>query len=491
MSLKKEILKNTFWVYFLTFIGAPFGYFIKILYSNNLSPFEFGLIYSVIGFYSLISIFNDLGFSETLNYYGVKFYEEKKFKELKLSFYYAIFMQTFTAIILSIIIYFSSNFLIENYFNIGTKYLNFLTFFLLFFIFTNLSKPLTIIFNAKQKYFYSQLFGTLQSFLIFIFSIIFIFYELDFIYFGLMWGIPIGILCLIYLFLIRKHFKEFKNIKLEFDLKLYKKLFKYAFQIFLGSGATLLLSRIDVLFITLYVGVIEVGFYEIAFSLATIVALFLSPLNSLVFSYTTKLIEEKENEKMNIFLTQIYRIYLIIGIPIMILFTQFPTEIITFLFGVNYIESSNLLIILSIALFFTLFQGCNYQVLAGLSKIKQRNYLLYIGGILNIILNIILIKLYGVIGAAYSTLFVLGFLAIGSFYLIEKNGIKIRISVSYLFKILFSNFVFFWLILSLKNLLELNIFLEVFLVVLISGLIYLGLIFGFGVLKIKEIKELF
>ena len=44
--------------------------------------------------------------SETLNYFGVKFYERGKWLELKISFYYALFMQTLTAIFISIIIFF-------------------------------------------------------------------------------------------------------------------------------------------------------------------------------------------------------------------------------------------------------------------------------------------------------------------------------------------------------------------------------------------------
>ena len=84
---KKYLLRQGFWIYLFTFLAAPLGYLIRILYARTLSVEEFGLIYSIIGFIALISIFNDLGFSETLNYYATRFYEKKQYAKVKGSFF--------------------------------------------------------------------------------------------------------------------------------------------------------------------------------------------------------------------------------------------------------------------------------------------------------------------------------------------------------------------------------------------------------------------
>ena len=157
ISFNNDFSKQIFLIYLFSYLAAPLGYFIKILYAKNLSVEEFGLIYSIIGVLGLISIFNDFGMTETLNYFGVKFYEKKKWLELKLSFYYALFTQTITAVIISIIIFFSSTYLLENYFKYDVNS-NILIFFLLYFIFMNLSRPIMTIFNVSGKYFYKKLY---------------------------------------------------------------------------------------------------------------------------------------------------------------------------------------------------------------------------------------------------------------------------------------------------------------------------------------------
>src|SRR5690606_31304310 len=116
MSFDRFIVKNLIFVYLFSYLAAPLGYFIRMIYSRALSVEEFGLFYAVIGFYTFISIFNDLGFSETLGYYGTRFYEKKKYAELKASMYFAIFMQSFSSVIITLLVFISSSFLATNYF---------------------------------------------------------------------------------------------------------------------------------------------------------------------------------------------------------------------------------------------------------------------------------------------------------------------------------------------------------------------------------------
>ena len=432
-------------IYLLSYMGGFLGYLLKILFARNLSVKEFGLIYAILGLFSFISIFNDFGMSETLNYFGVKFYEKKKWLQLKISFYYSLLMQGVTAILISIIIFFLSDFLLLNFFKFEKT--NILLYFLIYFIFFNLSRPIQIIFNTSKKYHYSNLFSFFQLFFTLIFSSIVIFFKLNYIFISFAYGLPFLILFFVYLYIIfSKDFCNFKKVKFKFDFKLYKKLFSYALLVVIGSGALLLHGAIDRFFITYFLDVSKVGFYEIALSLASIIQIILAPFISILFPLTTKLLVNKKILVLNSNLSKIYKFFLIIGIPFTILFTLFPREIIFFLFGEKYLESSNVLIILSIAIFISIFQNINFYVLNGMGKIKEKNKLLYSGGFLNIILNFIFVKIFGLIGIGMSTLFVVFFMFLFGYFLNRKNGIKISIKFFEFLKILFCNFIFFILV---------------------------------------------
>lgn len=68
-SLSEKFIKKWFWLYFFSFIVAPIWYIIKIIISNELTVEEVWIVYSVISLVTLLSSFNDLGLTESLNYF--------------------------------------------------------------------------------------------------------------------------------------------------------------------------------------------------------------------------------------------------------------------------------------------------------------------------------------------------------------------------------------------------------------------------------------
>ena len=68
-ALADKFIKKGFWIYLFTFLIAPLGYMTKVMISRDLSVEEVGMIYGVISFLTLISLYNDLGCTESLNYF--------------------------------------------------------------------------------------------------------------------------------------------------------------------------------------------------------------------------------------------------------------------------------------------------------------------------------------------------------------------------------------------------------------------------------------
>lgn len=68
-TLADKFVKKGFWIYFFTFLIAPLGYMTKVMISRDLSVEEVGMIYGVMSFLTLLSLYNDLGCTESLNYF--------------------------------------------------------------------------------------------------------------------------------------------------------------------------------------------------------------------------------------------------------------------------------------------------------------------------------------------------------------------------------------------------------------------------------------
>lgn len=89
----KKIIKNTFWIYLFSYIGAPLGYFIRMLISRDTSVEELGFLYSLIGFIVLISTYNGLGLTESLKYFIPKYLAENKLIYIRKSLVWSIVAQ--------------------------------------------------------------------------------------------------------------------------------------------------------------------------------------------------------------------------------------------------------------------------------------------------------------------------------------------------------------------------------------------------------------
>jgi|TARA_B100002003_G_C14093343_1_gene525843 O-antigen/teichoic acid export membrane protein len=113
-----------------------------------------------------------------------------------------------------------------------------------------------------------------------------------------------------------------------------------------------------------------------------------------------------------------------LSIPIAIIMILFSKKIML-LFGGNYVAASNALAILTLAAFIqTIFGGGGHTLtMTGFTKINMVNSIIAV--LINIVLNITWIPLYGIMGAAYATL--VSMAALGGLRLVEvQHYVKIN-----------------------------------------------------------------
>lgn len=82
-SLTLKLKRKGLWIYILNFIVMPFSYVIKVIVSNDLSVGDVGLMYSILGFVGILSVYNDLGLTDALQYYVPKYIIQEKFEKLR------------------------------------------------------------------------------------------------------------------------------------------------------------------------------------------------------------------------------------------------------------------------------------------------------------------------------------------------------------------------------------------------------------------------
>jgi len=251
-SMLTRTLKGTAIISIFTYLAIPLGYFIRVLYARVLTVEEFGLFYSILAFLGFISIFNDLGLSQALAHFLPKYISKKQYGKAKAIVIYALSFQMGTAILIAFFLWFSAPYLATKFFRTNLAII-LLRCFVAYFIAYNLTITLVNLFRGFQEEKFYGSFESLRLSAILLLSILaFVIPLKSIIYFVLIWGlIPFLLACIyfvIFLFL-KRHF-EFIKTRPEFDINLFKKIFRYAIPLMIGTATSMILLRLDVILLT-------------------------------------------------------------------------------------------------------------------------------------------------------------------------------------------------------------------------------------------------
>jgi len=213
-----------------------------------------------------------------------------------------------------------------------------------------------------------------------------------------------------------------------------KEILTYSLPIMFTMILGALLHWMDILMLGYFTDIETVGLYHPAVRTAGIQQSILIAFSGIFAPMFSKYYAKKDVVGMHHIYKLVTRWILTWVIPVLILISLFSTKIML-LFGADFLQSSNALIILSIgtSIFAIFGVSGNVLVVSGCQKLNLVNAL--VATILNITLNIILIPKYGILGAAWATLSSMTFIAIARlietqiFLKINPFNIKILKSV--------------------------------------------------------------
>jgi O-antigen/teichoic acid export membrane protein len=148
-TLSQKFIKKGFWLYFFTLFIGPLGYITKVILSRDLSVGEVGMIYGVIGFVSLLSVYNDLGLTESLNFFLPKYVIQKDFGKAKYILFLALRAQIVSSLCIATILFVLAPWLSVHYFS-EPSIIPLLRISALFFIGINIIHFTGVLFSVSQ-----------------------------------------------------------------------------------------------------------------------------------------------------------------------------------------------------------------------------------------------------------------------------------------------------------------------------------------------------
>lgn len=198
-------------------------------------------------------------------------------------------------------------------------------------------------------------------------------------------------------------FIRISKLKLSLSFSAAKYLLSLSYNYIVADIASVLYGQMDKLMLGSMLDSSTVGYYSAA---TTIANMWLFIPNAIISS-SIPIIIEKRAENYSVYLKLLKKLLLTvtyIGIFFAISFTLFGWLAIRILYGAEYDNASIPLIILSWSSVFAILGSARSPWITGEKYYKYTKYYILFGFVVNLILNFILIQIWGVIGAATATL---------------------------------------------------------------------------------------
>lgn len=198
-----------------------------------------------------------------------------------------------------------------------------------------------------------------------------------------------------------------------------------------------------------FMGMSAVGIYSAAYAIGSLITFFLAPIGFILFPTISKLYEEKKIEEVSNYLKYSLKYFLIFAIPSAFGLSVLAEPLLRALATEEFVSGGIVIPFIAFGtITFGVFQICIY--ITHLAKKTELNVILLgTSALSNIILNIILIPPIGILGAAVATLISYAVLALLTIFISFKY-LKFDIDWSFILKGIISSIVMTLLILKLN-----------------------------------------
>lgn len=253
-----------------------------------------------------------------------------------------------------------------------------------------------------------------------------------------------------------------------------KSLFDYwKFTIFSFLDSTIY-SWADIAIIGLFLTQTEVGIYEVAWRLATVVILVSAAIESIILPQISSWDASGSKEKIeDLFPGSIFGA-LFLAIPAFFGTLLLSEQLLTFLFGEEYAAGDLVLLILMFSKVIESVDRIIKNFLEGINLPNLRMRAVLLSIVLNLLLNLTLVWFYGVIGAAVATTVAFTASSVVTVYYLSSR-VKLRVPVRKLGWSLVASIGMFGTLFSISHQIAIDTDLELVVLITVGVVVYLGI----------------
>jgi len=490
MSYTKLAVKGASTVFIISVLAAFLGYVVRLILARNLTIEDFGLFYSVFAFLGMFGVFKSIGFDRALTKFIPEFMHKKKYDQIKSSIIYVSAIQLLTNTIVIIGIYSLSGYLSQSFFRSPQADIV-LKLMAIAFFFDSFVLVLQFAFQGFKKMTYFASIDVVRMLLII--AIILAGITMNY---GILTPVaayvitPIIIISVFGFIFLRRIFPRFLKSKFTYEGKLIRKISRYSIFVMASGVGIVILGYTDTMLLTYFSGLASVALYNVALPTAKVLMYFPRSIAGILLPLTSELWVKKENALIKEGIESLYKYTMIVILPLALVMLSFSDLLIKVLYGKDYVLASSALEILSIGMIFAVLYVINISFFSGIGKPEINSIIVYSAALLNLTADFIMIPLFGIVGAAisttasYFTMMTIGLIKI-------RRYIKIDFPVKIWGKTVIAGIIFVIVISLLKRFISLNVWIESALILIISGLIYLFLLFLLKIIDIQELKGLY
>jgi len=215
----------------------------------------------------------------------------------------------------------------------------------------------------------------------------------------------------------------FRAFKFHIDVQLLKKLLKFGLPFLPAGLSSMMIQGIDRPILTKLTNLNVAGIYSANYKLGIFMMLFVSMFQ---FAWQPFFFQHAEDKNIKQVFAKILTYFTIVSCLLLVILSLFIDDMIKIqlfhktLIGAKYWSG---VVIVPIVLFGYVFNGIYYILSAGMFIKEKSLYVPIItgaGAIINVGVNILLIPVWGIVGAALATLFAYFFMAVGVYFVTQK-----------------------------------------------------------------------
>jgi len=417
----KELIKGSSSAFLLKIIGMSLSYISLLYITNKYGANVFGVLTLSITILSIFTLIPSFGMANALVKIIGELYSHKKYSEIKYILKIIFLLTTFLSALFIFLFYVSSDFIAKEILDkiYMSKYLKIITISVLF---NTMIVIVSSTFQGMKKTKKFMIFQTLLLQFIFLLLLILnnnvINYNYNVVELYVASTVFSAVIALIYLYINVNSLNDISNNKIrKYNLT---KILKLSVPMLLGSSFTMIMGWTDIVMLGIYKTEEDVGIYSAVLRIAGLISISLTAINAIATPKFIEFYSKKDMIGLEKIVKQSTKIIFFTSLPIVIIYIVFPSVVMN-LFGSEFIIGASVLVIISLGQFINAMSGSVGYILQMTDNQKIFQNIIILASIINVILNYMLIPIYGMDGAAVASTISMMFWNLAFIYYIKKK----------------------------------------------------------------------